>query len=193
MLRRITNFGNKGALGGREYGRRGEAGAGALDVERHGLINVREIFTIYASHKWFAWKSSVAVAGVGITTGTALVGRRQTAAARKDWQKTNRPRWLKWGLEQKLQTRFYMRTFSKSAGLTLRMLLGLMILVMVVSTAASVMSAWQNYVISNRVVRLVEADKTLFATIDSVRLNRGRAQTALLSEADAPAKLLVLK
>jgi methyl-accepting chemotaxis protein len=86
-----------------------------------------------------------------------------------------------------------MRTFSKSAGLTLRILLGLMILVMVVGTAASVVSAWQNYVISNRIVRLVEADKILFATIDSVRLNRGRVQTALLSEADAPAKLLVLK
>src|SRR5438132_9110789 len=86
-----------------------------------------------------------------------------------------------------------MRTFSKSAGLTLRELLGSMILVMVVCTAASVVSAWQNYVISNRIVRLVEADKILFATIDSVRLNRGRVQTALLSEADAPAKLLVLK
>ena len=79
-----------------------------------------------------------------------------------------------------------MQRFKQSISLTLLTLMGVMIVTLVVSMTVFVVAGWQNYMQSNRMVRLVEADRALFEALNKMRINRGMVATVLVGE-ESPA------
>jgi methyl-accepting chemotaxis protein len=73
----------------------------------------------------------------------------------------------------------------RSASLTLRALMTLLIAAIVATTMAFVVTGVQNYLSSDRMARLVEADRALFDALSKLRNDRGVIQTSLQSD-DSP-------
>jgi methyl-accepting chemotaxis protein len=86
---------------------------------------------------------------------------------------------------------------SPRSGISAGVLLNLVFLVLAIALVASLVvqmaGAWTELRIADRTGELAKTDTVLFATIQELRLNRGRAQTVLQTDEDVKAKVEALR